>query len=157
MTNRIINILISFFYGLGRGLARTIRAAGQQRTSGNVSRRVYLSIEDLECRLTPSVTWWMSGSTLKMADDAASDWMSVQITGDGRVWFNGSGMPSAQSLPVSQVTAIDIAGGVGNDNINVLQTAPFVNKPIRITAMTAPTRSTWTCVPMAVPVLSRWR
>jgi len=41
-------------------------------------------------------------------------------------------MPGAQSKLVSQVSAIDMSGGGGNDNINVLQTAPFANKPIRI-------------------------
>src|SRR5204863_3613259 len=68
--------------------------------------------------------------TLKLAGDGAADWMSVQV-GDGKVWFNGTGMSAAQSKLVSQVSAIDVSGEGGNDNINVLQTAAFV-KPINI-------------------------
>jgi hypothetical protein len=119
------------FSGLIVTAARAATGYTKQRSSPRNAYRKTLRIEPLEIRATPSVTWWMDGTTLKMAGNSASDWMSVEIATDGRVWFNGTGMSGAQNKPASQVSAIDISGEGGNDNINVLQNADF-RKPISI-------------------------
>ena len=106
-----------------------IKSRRRVRSSAS-SKSNNLSFEVLECRRLFSVTSWMSGTTLKIAGDAAADWISVVIV-DDKVWFNGTGMGSSQYKLQSQVSGIDISGEGGNDTINVLQSTKFL-KPIRI-------------------------
>jgi hypothetical protein len=102
-----------------------------------------LEAEMLEGRQLLSVTWSMSGTTLKLVGDGANDWIAVNVS-KTTVYFSGTNLKNSSgtpvpggntSMPAANVAAIDMSGGnptrSGIDTLEFTQSGDF-QKPVRM-------------------------
>ena len=118
---------------LARMLHRRVRRDCRRHGSGPLSGRMRRGIGTLAASLSFAFAFGLAGGTaqaafsgtfnsgeLVLADDASSSQVSLDCSAGGAVTFNGNTtLPGIAGAPCAAVKSIDIAGGAGNDTIDL--------------------------------------